>query len=77
MWMLPKVEKSEAQEFPLLDTSTYGITHYKVTLHVYDGEDFSPKLNEDQLWVSVAELSNYPMPSPYRKIVNKLLLCLL
>ena len=77
MWLLPQIDKSEAQNFTLLNTSTYGITHYKVTLNVYEGDNEIPVAKDGQEWVRIADVVHYPMPSPYRKVVEKLLQSLL
>jgi len=80
MWKLPERKYEELQALPLLYQSNYAITHHKVTLYIYLVESESkpgPLLhshNTNEAWFHLDELSSIPMPSPFRKAINHLLL---
>ncbi len=84
MWKLPLREFSQTENLPLLSKSTYAITHHKVTLRVFKCDTKSIKtipliepLPVDQqtqeTWHKISELTDLPMPSPFRKVLNQLL----
>lgn len=70
LWRLPLVSPEETLGLPLLHTTKYGITKYKVTLKIYEGE---PEKDHKGEWVPLTEIDAYPMPSPIRRVVEKLL----
>lgn len=71
LWKLPPLPDSLADVPPaVLLKSNYGITRYKVTLWVHS---HAPKnWPENQRVIPHAELADLPMPSPYRKALDKL-----
>lgn len=76
MWKLPERPFHTLEQFPLLSKSSYGITHHRVTLRVYDtGNKMIPAAAdpEQELWHDLADLPGLPMPSPFRKILDSLL----
>jgi len=73
MWALPKVTESVVDGAEKLYQANYGITHHKVTLRVYLGEEAQLSCDLKKAWVTVKQLDDYPMPSPFRKAVDKLL----
>jgi A/G-specific adenine glycosylase len=76
MWKLPLHDFSVTENLPLLSKSTYAITHYKVTLRVFQctAENLPPAPKAvTQKWHQISELAEVPMPSPFRKVLNSLL----
>ena len=81
MWKLPLREFSQTEALPLLSKSKYAITHHKVTLRVFqcDQKNLPPIENlpaEGQVqesWHNISKLEELPMPSPFRKALNQLL----
>ena len=80
MWKLPLREPSEIENLPLLNKSSYAITHHKVMLRVYQASDenISTKPNREtegvtEKWHYIKDLTEIPMPSPFRKVLDKLL----
>ena len=71
MWVLPKILSAPASE-PMYQAN-YAITHHKVSLSIYQEEVVGYRKQQQDHWVAVEELEDYPMPSPYRKAVNALL----
>lgn len=78
MWKLPLHDFSKTENLPLLSKSTYAITHHKVTLRVFQcafenlPTSASPKQVTEK-WHLISELVDIPMPSPFRKVLDKLL----
>lgn len=75
LWKLPALPDSLFDNPPaVLLKSNYGITRYKVTLWVHDGAAFS-NLNwpENHRFITLSELKEHAMPSPYRKALDRLL----
>lgn len=74
LWKLPALpETSFALPPPVLLKSAYGITRYKVTLWVHEPPQQDGPWPENQRLIPHAELAALPMPSPYRKALDKLL----
>ncbi len=73
LWKLP-VLPPDLPELPLLLTTQYGITRYRVTLHVHMLA-VAGKPAENQRLVPEAELSAIAMPSPYRRALAAALKC--
>jgi len=76
MWSIPRRSQKETAKLPLLHKTTYSITRYRVTLHVYSAERTSVKSKECTLiesWFSLNELEALPMPSPDRRALKALL----
>ena len=70
MWALP-VAKVDKRRKPIY-RANYAITHYKVDLCVYATSE--PEEKNNNRWVAFEELDQIPMPSPFRKAVEALLL---
>lgn len=76
MWKLPLRDPSQTENLPLLSKSSYAITHHKVTLKVFLScpKSLPPaQCPDSENWHSIDALENIPMPSPFRKALNKLL----
>ncbi len=71
MWTLPHLDKNEFIHGVLLHQSRYQITNHKVTLNVY--QDCEYELSSNAKWVDIGELDDIPIPSPYRKVIMKLI----
>ncbi len=75
LWKLPALPDPDAPALPpLLLKTTYGITRYKVTLWVHEPA-FDPAAGwpANHRVIPHAELAALPMPSPYRRALEKLL----
>jgi len=68
MWKLPSRDKKEVKNLVLITTQNYGITRYKVKMHIYKSKN--TQLNENEKWVSLDELASLPVPSPYRRALE-------
>ena len=68
MWKLPSRDKKEVKNLDLITTQNYGITRYKVKMHIYKSKN--TQLNENEKWVSLEELASLPVPSPYRRALE-------
>ena len=68
MWKLPSRDKKEVTKLDLITTQNYGITRYKVKMHIYKSKN--ARLNENEKWVSLDDLASLPVPSPYRRALE-------
>ena len=68
MWKLPTRDKREVTKLDLITTQNYGITRYKVKMHIYKSKN--AQLNENEKWVSLDDLASLPVPSPYRRALE-------
>ena len=75
LWKLPALPDSLFDKPPaVLLKSSYGITRYKVTLWVHDGTATAEsQWPSNHRFIPQADLNEHPMPSPYRKALNRLL----
>lgn len=75
LWKLPALpEESSAKPPSVLLKSSYGITRYKVTLWVHEvPAGKAVKWPDTHRFVPLADLAALPMPSPYRRALEKLL----
>ncbi len=75
LWKLPTREAAEISALPVVDVSGYAITRYRVTLRVHDGagvrKDFAPGV--DEVWVEGEAVLGLAMPSPFRRVMVRLL----
>ncbi len=73
LWKLPTRPAAEISHLPVVAEQHYAITRYRVNLRVHAGRasGFSPAPGE--AWLAVADVARVPMPSPFRKVVTKLL----
>jgi len=72
MWKLPARDGKGLKKTKLLSKQKYGITRYKMTMHIYQSDDARARENEQ--WFKMKELKSLPMPSPYRralKLINE------
>jgi len=71
MWALPLRAVEEVSDCEILSKSTYAITHHKVTLRVYASDEVIAR--EDEEWITLEQLENAPVPSPFRRVIVGLL----
>ena len=75
LWKLPTREAAEISKLPLLDEQRYSITRYRVTLRVHDGAgvglNFMPAA--DEIWQDAEAVLALAMPSPFRRVIGRLL----
>ena len=72
MWKLPARDGKDLKKTKLLSKQKYGITRYKMTMHIYQSDN--PCARENEQWFKMNELQSLPMPSPYRralKLINE------
>ena len=70
LWKLPECPQDQSGDLPLVYEANYSITHHRVTMRVYASRDIPVP---DGRWFALADLTDLPMPSPYRKAVDRLL----
>ena len=68
-WKLPLRSPEECAHLELLSQHCYTITHHKVTLHLYHAQP--PHLLEGEKYHLISELSNLPIATPIRKILDQ------
>lgn len=68
MYRLPRREKEEVAELPLLCEQKYSVTRYKVTRHLYRAEDAAARPGE--CYIPLEKLPDIPMASPDRKLLQ-------
>ena len=76
LWRLPERSHHQLSDFPLLGTRNYGITHHKVTMHIYrcSPSQLPPQEKKTtEKFHSSREIIDLPMPSPFRKALHSLL----
>ncbi len=75
LWKLPALPPMHVDSPPpVLLRMHYGITRYKVTLWVHEPHVQEGELPDSHRVIPFAELESTPMPAPYRKALNDLLL---
>lgn len=68
LWKLPALPAEEKHP-PLLHKARYGITRYRVDLHVHQPPaEVQP--GASQHYIPLADLPSIPMPSPYRRALT-------
>lgn len=73
LWKLPALsEDHDHSAHTVLHKATYGITRYKVTLWVHEVPN-EYTTSTAHRFVAEKELSELPMPAPYRKALNAVL----
>lgn len=73
LWKLPALPEAHHEHLPsVLLKSSYGITRYKVTLWVH-AQPVQGNWPETHRYIPLNELAALPMPSPYRKALERLL----
>ncbi|NJM37747.1 MAG: hypothetical protein HC845_07750 [Akkermansiaceae bacterium] len=75
LWKLPTRDAAEISTLPTLTEMQYTITRYRVTLRVHAGEKLKEKfqLTDGEVWQAPEDILALAMPSPYRKVIEKLL----
>ncbi len=75
LWKLPTREAVEISALPLLDESFYTITRYRVTLRVHDGAALQKRFppGEGEVWQEADAVMDLAMPSPFRRVIGRLL----
>jgi A/G-specific adenine glycosylase len=68
-WKLPLRSPEECSHLESLSQHRYTITHHKVTLHLYQAKP--PHLLEDEEYHFISELTNLPIATPIRKILEQ------
>jgi A/G-specific adenine glycosylase len=71
LWKLPERTPEETTALPLLLTTTYAITHHRVTLHIHAAPEATAA--PEETWQDLSEVAALPMPGPYRKVLHQLL----
>ena len=66
-------EAAAVAKLPVVASQRYAITRYRVRLLVHDGSAARMTPGPAEQWVPVAEVARLPMPSPFRKVVERLL----
>ncbi len=75
LWKLPALHEAHVDSPPpVLLRMQYGITRYKVTLWVHEPHVQDGEWPDTHRVIPFAELESTPMPAPYRKALNDLLL---
>lgn len=73
LWKLPTREAAEISHLPVLAEQKYTITRYRVTLRVHDGAGLKAfSLLDDEGWQGPADILALPMPSPFRRVIERL-----
>jgi A/G-specific adenine glycosylase len=74
MWRLPVREKDEVAGLPLRHRRKYGITRYRVTLHVHDCPPEHPAaIRDGEEWIGVESLGSRVIPPADRAALAALL----
>lgn len=75
LWKLPTREASAISNLPVLAEHRYTITRYRVTLRVHDGAGIgkNPHPATDEIWQDAADVLALAMPSPFRRVIERLL----
>jgi A/G-specific adenine glycosylase len=75
LWKLPLRGVEEIGHLPMIASSEYGITRYRVSLKVHQGhhEDFVHEASEQVTWFDVEEIIPLPMAAPFRRMLTHLM----
>ncbi|MEY5013097.1 MAG: hypothetical protein RLY69_812 [Verrucomicrobiota bacterium] len=75
LWKLPLRGVDEIGHLPLIATSEYGITRFRVSLNVYDGSGSEKILesNDNLKWFCEDEVVDLPMAAPFRRVLTHLM----
>jgi len=73
LWKLPTRAASDIAHLPVVAEQPYSITRYRVRLRVHAGAVDHFPLAPGEAWMAPAALTDLPMPSPFRKVLTKLL----
>ena len=75
LWKLPTRGAAEFAMLPVLVEHCYTITRYRVTLRVHDGVGLKENFphGADEVWQMPDEVLALAMPSPFRRVIMRLL----
>ncbi len=75
LWRLPVRELEEISALPVRISHRYTITRYRVTLSVHDGgvAKSGLSLREGEEWQDAEAVRRLPMPSPFRRVIDRLI----
>jgi len=73
LWKLPTRSESGVSHLPVVAEQHYSITRYRVEMRVHDGGLEKFALADGEAWLELEEVGRVPMPSPFRKVVERLL----
>jgi A/G-specific adenine glycosylase len=73
LWKLPLRDAGELAAMPLLAEHRYGITRYRVTLRVHQGDASVSVPVEGDTWIDSREIPGLAMAAPFRKVVERLI----
>ena len=75
LWKLPTREPAEIFKLPILTEHHYTITRYRVRLRVHDGAGLVKnfRAGEDEVWQEADAVLGLAMPSPFRRVIERLL----
>jgi A/G-specific adenine glycosylase len=75
LWKLPLRGVEEIGHLPMIASSEYGITRYRVSLKVYQGhhENFVHEASDEMAWFSVDDVGHLPMAAPFRRMLTHLM----
>ncbi|MEI6606882.1 MAG: A/G-specific adenine glycosylase [Verrucomicrobiota bacterium] len=73
LWKLPTRAADDIAHLPVVAQQYYSITRYRVHLRVHAGAAGHFPLAQGEAWLGVDALASLPMPSPFRKVLTKLL----
>lgn len=73
LWKLPTREAADVAKLPVVASQRYAITRYRVRLLVHESSAARMAPGPAEQWVPAAEVARLPMPSPFRKVVERLL----
>jgi hypothetical protein len=68
LWKLPGRDLEELGGLAIAGKHKYGITRYRVTMHLYEVDEAGSR--ESERWFVLEEVADLPMPSPYRRAVS-------
>lgn len=74
LWKLPTREAGEISKLPVMTEQRYAITRYRVTLRVHDGSGLTKVTPmADEIWQDADAVLALAMPSPFRRVIERLL----
>ncbi|KAB2639650.1 MAG: A/G-specific adenine glycosylase [Verrucomicrobia bacterium] len=73
LWKLPTRAAAEIAHLPVVAEQRYAITRYRVRLRVHAGGNGSFPLVPGEAWQGQDCVARLPMPSPFRKVLTRLL----
>jgi len=71
LWKLPLRTEQECTALPVILSSSYSITRYKVSLHIHQANEIEVQAGD--AWIHEDQLGELAMAAPFRKALEKLL----